>query len=282
MQLIREHLLMSGYSDTVAAMDREASNILNVSTKEYQDFQSLLNKRKLDCLDTPSESNLELKRSKLIISKNSAHLSNGFIPKRFRLQRIRAALKSNNISSDSKNIFSPISKSDGKLFKTPVAINTVVSSTKTNLNQPVTKLESIMSKYLKMQHRNCSHPVSIISKQSLVKPHCCPPLKKSSSNINDIITNKYTTGAKRYYQNWYSAQQTKRFVYSSYKTWRGYHEVVEGCSLTATSFSQQDSTKMWTASEYDHNIMLSYYDLKTRRYIQSYFNFNYKYNLIYH
>lgn len=131
----------------------------------------------------------------------------------------------------------------------PTKASVPVQSEKKQESAKTSKLSAIMTRYLKLQHSQCKHPVATLPLMSICKPHVCPrPKTVTRMNISNIVQPAYSLRNTTWYNypRFMENFQQLRYVYSSYKPLRTFRYIDNECAISAAGFSH-DSTKLWIA-----------------------------------
>jgi hypothetical protein len=113
-------------------------------------------------------------------------------------------------------------------------------------------LSGIINSYLRHQHQQCQHPVSIVPNFSLFEKHRCPAPPTSSNSLCDVLLQRRLFGDNRYRNRSYSfvdsyqldcSRILKHRVFSEYRQWRIFQES-QYDHITSAAFSC-DSRKIW-------------------------------------
>jgi hypothetical protein len=113
-------------------------------------------------------------------------------------------------------------------------------------------LSGIINSYLRHQHQQCQHPVSIVPNFSLFEKHRCPAPPTSSNSLCDFLLQRRLFGDNRYRNRSYSFMDIhqldcggilKHRIFSEYRQWRIFQES-QYDHISASAFSC-DSRKVW-------------------------------------
>eukprot|EP01041_Mallomonas_annulata_P009459 gene9459-19643_t len=129
--------------------------------------------------------------------------------------------------------------------------------------KPSVTLMGIVQGYLRHQHLQCSHPVTVGPPFSLLQPHHCPspsPEPLSILSALDDRSQPWRYRPKLQYQN--SDNAFKEFTYSRWRAWRTFREAEH--MVTCSAFAM-DPSKLWVGAteQGSDSGLITLYDLMT-------------------
>lgn len=217
-------------------------------------------KRHIDVLTTPDPSPPPALRNNKLPSKTGSGMVSS-LPHGQRRKRIKQALRTPNFfeQSDSKAPL-PSPRWTNELPTTPQkAPAGYRSSSAGNQQKAESKLDEIITHYLREQHRQCSNPVATIPRFKLLGKdtvhHCPDPRASSSSNLSICtrLLNRSRVGSRyglRSFSSPYADAGINRYVFSRYRPYRvlGAHGSEEWGGVSITRFFGKDQRELLMGS----------------------------------
>lgn len=111
------------------------------------------------------------------------------------------------------------------------------------------KLDSIMTTYLRAQHRQCAAPIAACAPFSLLEPHACPEPRHELAAPRNL-------GSRLARREWYSRHprggpggraRDRHFVFGRFRSLRGLRD--EGAVLTTAAFVGGDGDRLLAGME---------------------------------
>ena len=81
-------------------------------------------------------------------------------------------------------------------------------------------LNSIVTQYLKNQHRHCPAPITTLPPLSLLHPHVCPESRQSIDAPSNVTSRLTTREYRSKYGGIHGSRRDHQFVYSRFRPWR--------------------------------------------------------------
>lgn len=120
-------------------------------------------------------------------------------------------------------------------------------------------LGGIINSYLRHQHQQCQHPVSIVPKFSLFEKHKCPAPPPSSTSLYDVLLQRRLFGDNIIRNKSYACADVSRLdqgrilrhrIFSEYRQWRIFQES-QYDHISCAAFTC-DSRKVWIGGSSPH------------------------------
>ncbi|KAL8156698.1 hypothetical protein AgCh_001704 [Apium graveolens] len=89
-----------------------------------------------------------------------------------------------------------------------------------SINTERLTLNSIVTQYLKNQHRQCPAPITTLPPLSLLHPHVCPESKQSIDAPSNVTSRLTTREYRSKYSGINGSRRDHQFVYSRFRPWR--------------------------------------------------------------
>ncbi|PWA78877.1 DDB1-CUL4 associated factor 1 [Artemisia annua] len=125
-------------------------------------------------------------------------------------------------------------------------------------------LDSIVTQYLKHQHRQCPAPITTLPPLSLLHPHVCPESKRSLDAPSNITARLNTREYRNVYGGIHGSRRDRQFVYNRFRPWRTCRDD-NGVLLTCISFLG-DSSQIAAGS---HSGELKIFDANNNNMLES-------------
>ncbi|CAH1785027.1 unnamed protein product [Owenia fusiformis] len=245
LQLMHDHLLQKGYSETASALQREADLPAPVSPPIQHPSSPHI-------YSTPAPSTPKLNR--LAVTPRSTPTASQGSQSTLRSSPgssigTPGSIKVNIISHKTpvSNINAKVQPSKQKMYfrqKSEIASNIKFNSQLSSRHRHTSSqqsysisLDKIVTSYLRRQHMMCSNPVGTCPPFSLLEPHRCPEPKRRSCAPENVTSRCYRRQYFPKYGGFEGRRWNRKYVYSRFRPVRSYRDAEEDGCFTCCTFS---------------------------------------------